>query len=159
MAKVEALSNIRFHSSQENLCLPNGKCSDCGNCCSNFLPMTKVDIVGIKKYIKRNKIRAINHKNTILAVKTIDCMCPFRDEDKNICIIYPVRPIICRAYQCNKSSIQMARSLLTEHISPNKFETYDVRKTFFGVVEGDIESALIHSLMLKRADLISKGVF
>lgn len=33
MAKVEALSNIRFHSSQENLCLPNGKCSDCGNWC------------------------------------------------------------------------------------------------------------------------------
>lgn len=28
-----------------NFCVENGKCSDCGNCCSNCLPLTQLEIV------------------------------------------------------------------------------------------------------------------
>ena len=122
--------------------------------------MTKFDVVNIKKYLKRHKIKAINHQNTVLAVKTIDCLCPFRDEDKNICTIYPVRPVVCRTYQCNKLPVQVAKAMIAEKVEPNKFQIYDVRKTFFGSEEDeDAESALINSLMLNRAELISKGKF
>lgn len=155
---VNAAEVLNTRDSPQIFCLPDGNCSNCGNCCSNFLPMTKADILVIKRFIKRNKIRAITHKDTVLAVKTIDCMCPFRDEEKNLCTIYPVRPLICRVYQCNKQPVQIAEEMIAEKATPRKFKTYDVRKTFYSAEE-DAESAIIHGLMLNRADMISKGKF
>ena len=32
----------------------NGKCTECGECCSNLLPMTDDEISVIKNYIKKN---------------------------------------------------------------------------------------------------------
>ena len=34
----------------------NGKCTQCGQCCSNLLPMTDEEIAVIHKYIKRHHI-------------------------------------------------------------------------------------------------------
>ena len=35
----------------------NGKCTGCGNCCSNILPMTDKEIEVIRRYIKKNHIK------------------------------------------------------------------------------------------------------
>lgn len=36
-----------------NFCVENGKCSDCGNCCSNCLPLTQAEIKFIKSILGR----------------------------------------------------------------------------------------------------------
>ena len=35
----------------------NGKCSGCGNCCANFLPVSNVEVDRIRRYIKKHGIK------------------------------------------------------------------------------------------------------
>ena len=35
----------------------DGRCSNCGECCSNFLPINYQEVVRIKKYIKEKNIQ------------------------------------------------------------------------------------------------------
>lgn len=79
----------------------NGKCTQCGECCSNLLPMTDSEIKTIREYIKANGIK--EHKHLLpLVTPTIDMTCPFlnSDKDKEKCEIYSVRPKICRNFIC-----------------------------------------------------------
>lgn len=50
----------------------NGKCSNCGECCSHILPVSNTEIKRIKRYITKHHIKLHNHKYKIL--------CPFRNE-------------------------------------------------------------------------------
>jgi Fe-S-cluster containining protein len=79
----------------------NGKCSNCGNCCNDMIPLTKGDIHRIKIYIEKNNIKPIWHGQRFMATATLDAMCPFRDDDNKKCIIYSVRPAVCKAMYCN----------------------------------------------------------
>lgn len=83
----------------------NGKCQDCGNCCGNYLPLTDVERVTIKRYVKKHNL----HPAKSLFVKgpwakpTIHNECPFLlNADGHRCMIYSIRPEICRAYTCHK---------------------------------------------------------
>lgn len=82
----------------------NGKCSGCGQCCSNHLVMSDHEIELIRNYVKKNGIRPVNHIPAVLNCdEAEDGMCPFLDTTKKEkkCLIYKVRPKICRMYQCN----------------------------------------------------------
>lgn len=35
----------------------DGKCSGCGNCCSNILPLSDVEVKRILEYIRQNGIK------------------------------------------------------------------------------------------------------
>ena len=80
----------------------NGKRTGCGQCCSNVLPMTDIEIQRISKYIKRYNIKECKHfipsKNPVL-----DMSCPFLDtsKGKEKCRIYEIRPRVCRDFICN----------------------------------------------------------
>ena len=80
----------------------NGKCTGCGKCCSNLLPMTDEEITTIKKYVKRYNIKENKHF-VPLATPTIDMTCPFLDDSKSCekCKIYEVRPKVCRDFICD----------------------------------------------------------
>lgn len=78
----------------------NGKCSNCGGCCSATLPMSKKELKTIKDYVKKNKVKTHTHKNIVLE-DIVDLTCPFRNEEQKKCEIYPVRPWICRKFICN----------------------------------------------------------
>jgi Fe-S-cluster containining protein len=104
----------------------DGNCSKCGNCCSNVLPMTKKELDRIKKYIRANNIAEIKHI-TPLAKAPIDMTCPFRNDTKEICTIYEVRPKICRSFICNDVS-QAKRN--REHFAAT-MRIVDVRKELF----------------------------
>lgn len=67
----------------------NGKCSKCGECCGSVLPLTKKDFVRIGKFVKPLKSKLIESGNK----------CIFRQDGK--CLIYAVRPFVCRVYHCN----------------------------------------------------------
>lgn len=56
----------------------NGKCFNCGNCCSNLLPMSEKEVKVIKAYIKTHNIKEQRHN----AMQGADMTCPFRDEKK-----------------------------------------------------------------------------
>ena len=82
--------------------IKNKECNQCGKCCANVLMLSPKEIVTIKSYIEKNNIPIINH-NTIFMKEDAN-ICPFLEKEDNgstKCNIYPVRPSICRSYNCS----------------------------------------------------------
>ena len=89
----------------------DGKCSNCGECCSDFLPMSQAEVVRIKSYMKSNNIKEQRHN----FMSGVDLTCPFRDEANKKCIIYSVRPAICRQFMCNHSQEDIMKAKFDFH--------------------------------------------
>lgn len=80
----------------------NSECPGCGQCCSDFLPLSQKEIVSIKRYIKKNGIKAQKHFIPTTDGVYIDMTCPFRSDSEHKCMIYEIRPLICRVFRCDK---------------------------------------------------------
>jgi Fe-S-cluster containining protein len=80
----------------------DGKCSECGACCSSLLPVTQKEINTIKVYCKNHNIKVEKHGMFAMANPVLDLTCPFLDDTKpnHKCLIYAVRPKICRIFTC-----------------------------------------------------------
>ena len=50
-----------------------GKCSNCGKCCSNTLPLSAGEVKTIKNYIKKHNIKEQRHNYMV----GTDMTCPF----------------------------------------------------------------------------------
>lgn len=107
----------------------NGTCTQCGACCSNILPMTDDEVRTIKRYVKKNRIKEFKHATNVMSNPTLDLTCPFLNDDKQEekCMIYEVRPRVCREFICCPSKrkpldIDYAR----------KAQLRNVREVFFG---------------------------
>lgn len=127
----------------------HGRCTGCGQCCGNFLPLTKDDVARIRKYVKKNRIRPVDRLNAALAGPSVDMMCPFLDDAAPAgkkCRIYEVRPFICRHYVCSVNSDPVARDRIFREMAEELGATFgqgeipaavagaeqlNVRKTFF----------------------------
>lgn len=91
----------------------NGKCSKCGECCSNFLPVSQNEINTIQKYVIEHKIRP---QSQILVMQNT-LTCPYHDGKK--CLIYEVRPLICREFYCyKKPTAEMAEKFANDTYIP-----------------------------------------
>ena len=88
-----------------------GKCSGCGNCCSNLLPLSNQEVNRIKAYIKKHGIKEQRHN----AMVGVDMTCPFRDEANRKCLIYNIRPAICREFMCNHTHEDIMKAKLDYH--------------------------------------------
>ncbi len=84
----------------------NGQCSRCGGCCTDILPMNYIEIDRIQRYVKQHHIQPIEH---IHDPNTIDLLCPFLDQKSHSCIIYDVRPRICRDFICSLGKEDIAK--------------------------------------------------
>lgn len=106
----------------------NGKCTGCGSCCSNLLPMTDKEIKTIKQYIKRHGIKQQIHCIP-LAQPAFDLTCPFLNSGKKTekCTIYEVRPAICRYFICSEPNGAVKHRELWE----GERRVVDVREEFF----------------------------
>lgn len=103
-----------------------GKCSRCGQCCCNYIPLSSGEIKEIKRYVKKYHIK--EHINGApMAPISWDLSCPFFSGHE--CIIYPVRPAICRNFQCDQQPEIIKRN---KTMMLKKYSTYDMRETFFG---------------------------
>lgn len=85
----------------------DGKCSNCGQCCSNLLPLSNDEVKQIKSYIKKHKIKEQRHN----FIQGVDLTCPFRDEANKKCLVYEIRPAICRQFMCNHSQKDIEKAL------------------------------------------------
>ena len=75
------LFNIPAHTS----------CRNCGECCG-VIPANDAEIEAIRAYlVKHPDIRALAIRQS---GRLLDC--PFRDNYKHRCAIYPIRPMVCR---------------------------------------------------------------
>lgn len=108
----------------------DGKCSCCGKCCSDLLPLSDAEIVRIKAYIRKHGIKEQRHNFVV----GYDLTCPFRDDVNKKCLIYNVRPAICREFMCNHSHEDIMKAKLDFHkINRVVF----MRKEFYGSKEED----------------------
>lgn len=105
----------------------DGKCSGCGQCCSNYLPVGQGEVDKIRKYIKKHGIKEIKRASPSMGM--VDMVCPFRSDIERKCLIYPVRPAICRDFQCDKprKNIEADKAMYHE-----KFQIVNMRAEFFG---------------------------
>ena len=114
----------------------HGICTGCGQCCSNLLPMTDVEIQNIRRYIIKHGIKPHEHSYNFLSEPVTDLTCPFLDDSKSKekCMIYPVRPQICRSFNCHKQA-----NGIMPNITRAMFEArpIDVRRTFYGIDGGE----------------------
>ena len=106
----------------------DGKCSQCGQCCGDILPLRKDEVERIKRYVKNHNIKEYRH----LANVGVDMTCPFRDDTLKKCTIYPVRPWICQQFLCNHTHEDIAKA----KIDSMKFaDIVFMRNTFFGCTQ------------------------
>lgn len=107
----------------------NGKCTQCGNCCSSLLPITDKEIKTIKHYIKRNSIKQQKH-SIPLVQPALDLTCPFLNIGKKAekCAIYEVRPAICRVFNCSEPRGALKHKELYDGVR----KAIDMRKEFYG---------------------------
>lgn len=107
----------------------NGECSNCGNCCSDFLPISPEEIRRIEKYIKKHNIKEQKHFLPTAIVPMVDMVCPFRSNAERKCVIYEVRPAICRDFRCDKPRKQIDADKAMYH---GLHAPRSMRMTFFG---------------------------
>ena len=86
----------------------NDACSNCGQCCGDILLLSADDIQRLKKYVSANNIKPLERRFP-LPGGTVDLGCPFRDDTRGICAVYPARPWICRAFRCDQSRDEIER--------------------------------------------------
>ena len=105
----------------------DGECSNCGQCCSRFLPISAKEVKPIKRYIKKNHIKEQKHFYPT-AQPMDDWTCPFRSEKERKCLIYEVRPAICRDFRCDKPAKQIKANKNMYH---GRYQVVDMRREFF----------------------------
>lgn len=80
----------------------DGKCSGCGECCTDLLPLSEQEVKRIKEYAKKRGLKE-HRQEPFFDLAATDFSCPFRDPIAKKCDIYPVRPNICRSFICTKN--------------------------------------------------------
>lgn len=73
----------------------NLPCDKCKGFCCGPVPVTKTELVEIKKYVKR---QPLSWRTQLRSQLRLFGTCIFYDQDNNKCGIYPVRPSICKAF-------------------------------------------------------------
>lgn len=110
----------------------NGECSNCGECCTTFLPLASHEISRIKRYLKEHsEIKNQRH----IEGNDMHILCAFRDRENKKCLIYEVRPDICRKYKCNQVEkvveLNKQKVIKKARINNNKNQTTSMQLLFF----------------------------
>lgn len=104
----------------------NGACSKCGNCCTNFLPITKKEVSKIKQYVKDNNIQAENRK----IGRNIIMQCPFLNQQTKKCSIYEVRPFACKNFLCSHKDWKKRRKVYMQRADYNGLDNKGQTKVY-----------------------------
>lgn len=124
----------------------DGHCSGCGACCSDFLPVSREEIERIRHFVMNHHLK--EHISIVNPGNFMDWTCPFRDNVHKKCDIYPVRPQICRCFQCDQE-MELINS--NKALFQQKNQTISMRTEFFGranngIIANMINASLKHEL-------------
>lgn len=101
--KISSLGEFMQRGADVTDLTNNGECSKCGECCSALLPVSDDEIKQIRQYIKSHHIKPKSCVRAPTTNHTIDLTCPFLDVGREQkCMIYEVRPLICKKFTCSK---------------------------------------------------------
>lgn len=79
---------------------PKGECSRCGQCCAFTIPYTQDELDIVKNYVKKHNIKRVDNRLSITD-KTFMADCCFCDKKNHKCLIYEVRPYVCKQFRCS----------------------------------------------------------
>lgn len=95
-------------------CCKNHQCSRCGECCSPNIPFTKKELKVIKEYLETHPdICEEANNNKLIDGENVYIKCTFFKDNK--CLIYPVRPLICRQFKCDQCESTMEQNRDAAH--------------------------------------------
>ena len=128
--EISSFGSMIEHYGENTDFTNNGKCSECGQCCGRFLPVSQKEINQIHRYIEKHNIGIQEHGTALLSGKFVDMTCPFVNltKHKHKCAIYEVRPLICREYICCNRHMKPSKELLKTDI-----RVIDFSEEFFGI--------------------------
>lgn len=89
----------------------------CGECCSRMLPVTDGELKVLKDAVRERGV-ALRPERA-----EVDLTCPLLD-DGGMCMLYDVRPLICRLYDCSEH----ARGTIRRHPLMGRCEVVDLRE-------------------------------
>ena len=96
----------------------NGKCSNCGECCTRFLPISSKEKKEIIRYLEKHDISLTLFSFPYNFDQSLVLLCPFRDDGYKKCLIYPVRPSICKNTICSDPDVSIKqKNLLVKRYS------------------------------------------
>ena len=102
----------------------DGKCSNCGECCTTFLALSDQEEKTIREYVKKHHIETVRNAKPPMW-RMIDLTCPFLDKEReHKCLIYEVRPLICRNFICGKGKKKWNPEELLERKPVNMREIF-----------------------------------
>jgi Fe-S-cluster containining protein len=107
--------------------IPDFNCMHCHNCCGPIIWYEPEDIL-IRDYMKKHNIQRISW--TMGEFKKNNMKCPYIKDDR--CIIYPVRPIVCRL-QGNISELKCKFSNKNQLVLKEKLEK--LRKDYIKLID------------------------
>lgn len=81
-----------------NLLAEGTTCRGCGECCGRLLPLIPGEAEKIAAWAKSHGIRPHRPRGGLLVE---DMMCPWLADD-GTCSVYEARPLVCRAFRCDK---------------------------------------------------------
>ena len=93
----------------------NGKCTKCGECCGNILPIDQEDADRIIDYVIKHQI--FPQRQILFMCQKLQCPY-FTGKKDGGCSIYEARPKICRYYQCNIKAISMEEFKTMSEVIP-----------------------------------------
>lgn len=135
MVKDENLEDIVHNNTINN------QCSRCGECCGLFIPFTKKELEKIIKYVKENNIQPMNR----LTETTFEARCCFYDKENKKCLIYEVRPWVCKNFKCSHKDWKSRRDKYEKYGDYNGCtEKNAIMATFDEMVYGDLKPMLIY---------------
>lgn len=115
-----------------------GNCGKCGRCCSNTIPISDEEVTVMRDYVQRNGIQPYRGNRGMACVSFkigntdfSEVMCPLRHPEKG-CMIYNVRPKICRVFVCNNTTTAIVQQ---EMHNTGKYPVRNIDEAIF-----DIES-------------------
>lgn len=106
----------------------NGVCSQCGNCCTNMLPLTEKEFKQLKSIVKRTKMKPHTFNNVLMVTPAIDMTCPFLDNN-NKCRIYNERPTVCRSFICSEGDMSVLNKMSFEELA--RLQIHNIREEIF----------------------------
>lgn len=128
----------------------NGKCSNCGACCSDTPCVTKEETRRIAKWLASNEVKPfpVVKGGTVLRAN-----CPFRDDVNKRCLIYPVRPLVCRTFKCNMGNKGAEKNL--KRMFDRKGASFQI--SFHWIFMGDPSICEVMGLpLVDRAEWLGK---